>query len=254
MKLKGQMAELVKDASRESNCHYFFIDGEGKLHNWRNDICFARLNRGTYGIKELRFYVNQHTREGISKRGFFEYARWVTKESAFKDAFKGKYITSKYGMEMDVSKDGRFLFAAMVMIRESWEFPDSLRLWNKLVKDGVNKNIAYLVAFGCQNTSNPDHFISRHRGGHHTFYRISSKSVKNFAQGILEKIVETPASRAFTGCKSTVFFKEPADCHIQEEVNRIATKVAKTRFSEYKYAEYSDILTLCKKLENEHLH
>jgi hypothetical protein len=164
-------SSLIKEGWEKTthNCHYAFYTSGGDKRQHFADVCFAKFHSAS-GIKQGAMFINQHEKASTYsnnsdyiKRPEFrkllkEYIQWVVRKSPFRFAFlNGSKNFFKLGLWWNCNVPHKYVFGACTAIREGWEFPWRVEMWDKLVKAGVSPELSYYVMGLCskENTLNP---------------------------------------------------------------------------------------------------
>lgn len=107
-----------------------------------------------------RAYQLDYKGIGLTKEVTDAYYHWLMNESPWKDAFLTKEVlyARRYGMEMDTSKNGGVVYGATIACR-IWEWASVVVAWHALVKQGVGKNLAFLIGHYIDASSPEDVLI-----------------------------------------------------------------------------------------------
>lgn len=167
-KLKSEMIERKAGGSVASYA-VMFVDGYWRLQV--DDVCFFRSryqshldekNTDKREVKELVMSLIP----GINKGPRYAFVNYILTRSVFKDLFltKSPQAAWQYGVQMDVDADYSQVVAAMIAIRESWEFPHIADTWEFLCKNGVNEHVAWICAHATKKEK--DEFFSSYYDAH----------------------------------------------------------------------------------------
>lgn len=156
------------DADRLSN---FILNGE----EFPGQICYAPVF-SRFPIKEFKVFFPRIKEEHLP------YVSFIVNESVFKDFFiekdANKYMTEVIEINTKIHQSYGVL-AACIAIRSVHEFPKYHEVWDKLVKLGVEKNLAVLVA---QQFQNGDGYY-RQGSGHTLISKITKERLKDYLSG-----------------------------------------------------------------------
>lgn len=168
------LIKRLKKCEKNANSHYLFLLKNGEIKEHFNDVCYARFYSLHSPIIKARLFINQNLRNDFKskekKRMLFRWFDWVVNESSWKDAFisKNRNYYLKKGLSLNCNEPLVYLVGAATTLREGWEYPTQLELWDKLVKEGVEPHLAHIFSSCCSeiNKSNYRWVNNSIKGGH----------------------------------------------------------------------------------------
>lgn len=184
--LRSLLNKELKEKGRSCIATYGlkFSNGEHRLHV--NDVCHARAKFEGFYYDKDRIRSNPNLEivelsniicpyEDVDKKLLSKWVKYIITESPFNEMFLTKNIQAvwRYGVQMDVNKSLSCVVAALIALREGWEFPHILKNWNRLVAHGVNKHVAFLASRMFDVELNKINY-----GGHQSIGQITVKNAK----------------------------------------------------------------------------
>ncbi len=164
-------AEFKKRSLDRNQLCNFILNGE----EYPGQICYAPVF-SLFPIKEFKVFFPRIKKEHLP------YVSFIVNESVFKDFFiekdVKKYMTEVVEINTKIHQSYGVL-AACIAIRSVHEFPKYHKVWDKLVKLGVEKNLAVLVA---QQFQNGDGYY-RQGSGHTLISKITKERLKDYLSG-----------------------------------------------------------------------
>lgn len=164
-------AEFKKRSlNRDQFCN-FILNGE----EFPGQICYAPVF-SRFPIKEFKVFFPR------IKEAHLPYVSFIINESVFKDFFiekdAKKYMTEVLEINTKIHQEYGVI-AACIAIRCVYEFPKYHEVWDKLVKLGVEKNLAVLVAQQFR-----EGYRYHHQGSGHTLIsKITKERLKDYLSG-----------------------------------------------------------------------
>lgn len=133
-----------------NRCDYANYDKDFRyVETHKEDVCHARAgDRREAGVRYTHVFFNY--RHPATDEMLPHYIDWLVKESPFAGVFlsKNSRLIMQWGAVIDWSVHKGLAFGACIATRATWEHAKHMLLWWELVKAGVDKTYAYLVAFG----------------------------------------------------------------------------------------------------------
>jgi hypothetical protein len=189
-KLKVRMKEHVRD-KYPSNQQLMSIVPDGSTY-LRMGACTAELRN----LPEEACYIgNAFVDKGKNGAGILKpstrraYANWLVKESPYSKHLE--HTTAKEVLEIGVvlstQTPSNILYGTFIACRMLWEQPSIVQDWHWLVKGGVNKNAAWMLAhfFSHKGSLKSPNHVGFHEGG------LSKEQLKNFMNNT-PKILHEP--------------------------------------------------------------
>lgn len=180
-KLKAEMIKH-KAGSNEASYAVMFEDGYWRLQV--DDVCFFRSryqsnldekNTDKREVKELVLSLIPGYKAGAK----YEFVNYILTRSIFKDMFltKSPKAAWRYGVQMDVDANYSQVMAAMIAVRESWEFPHIADIWKILCKKGINEHVAWVCAHAVKPYN--ENFCATYSDEHQCIGRLFTQDVKD---------------------------------------------------------------------------
>lgn len=138
--------------SQEFLCHWAGVrTGELIPFAKYEQVCYYVM-KNEKGFQHLAVSTVQIIRNG-NKEERQQYLDWVVNHSPLKDAYLNKKHYIRYGMHLNTDLEFSFLVMAAIALRITWEYPKSVTLWCKLVKDGIDPVVAHVIIHAvCMDT------------------------------------------------------------------------------------------------------
>lgn len=154
--LRKALMDKVKGKQPMSLCTYAFKTMDNEVTYRINDICFASA-RVANGMKEFVIDIAR-TRQDLAKEEFctfrewYKYAKYIFYDSPWAPYFKSKSLANalRYGLAMNTDKPFSRIISAAIALREGMEYPQKVRLFNRLMSDGISGDAAYVVTMAYQ--------------------------------------------------------------------------------------------------------
>lgn len=134
-------------------CSSFCLTYHKKNHMYPHTACYSGLGSHYKTSKGAVALVVGITNEYAGHTTPYElrlpYLDWVLNESPWADSFVTKSAVQCLRMHtvvQDTTVPGNLMVGGAVAIRRMWESTSVFYVWNDLVKAGVNKSLAYLLA------------------------------------------------------------------------------------------------------------
>lgn len=182
-KLISSIKKEQKFADPKPNSHYIFENEEGLIMPHPCDVCFYRFK--AVKMKDARLVISQHKREkyvldAAKQKQLIKYMLWVINKSPWKKAFIFNSKWLEKGIKLNVNESSTFLVSAMTAVREGWEYPQFIDMFNSFIKKGVSPELSYVICHFYDTDGNRRSYMS----GHGTFYEyyINKNSIKLFKQ------------------------------------------------------------------------
>lgn len=171
VKEEAPYAEFKKRSLARNQLCNFILNGK----EYPGQICYAHVF-SEFPIKEFKVFFPRIKEEHLP------YVSFIINESVFKDFFIEKdakqYMTEVVEINTKIHQSYGVL-AACIAIRSVHEFPEYHEVWDKLVKIGVEKNLAILVA---QQFQNGDGYY-RQGTAHTLLSKITKERLKDYLSG-----------------------------------------------------------------------
>lgn len=163
--------------TEDGNARYALLDstskGKLKLKRISYYTCFGRLNHLDYehGLNVerpeallIQIQKSLYGKDDFDKE-FHLYYEWLFNFSPFRDAFITKDAAKtidKGIIVVDTTIDSRIMIGGAISTRHPWEnfagyaaqMRPIMRLWKKMVEEGMNPNYAFVLAFGLRTNDN----------------------------------------------------------------------------------------------------
>lgn len=196
-----------------------------------NDVCHARARYNPYNadvdkegeIREVAALLDHALALVANKKQIRKWVSYIILRSPFKDCFKTKNMQAawRYGVQMDVDKPTSQVVASLIALREGWEFKNLLKVFNILVKNGVNEDVAFVLSRVVSERDGK--WFKASWGGHQTLgYVLGKEEIKSLIKNGLKKIDKPiryngdsysihKTSGTYEGkdCISNIFLKNP---------------------------------------------
>ena len=188
--------KLIAKGGRSSNSAFAFVHGKDVIYRPHAPCC-AALNYPKILAREMEAVVNviQYNSGYASVKEWNRlkpFITWMLKESPYSSIFLRKNCRDVYdhGYLIDTKASGDLIASAMMSMRMPTEFPETFRAWEVLVKSGVNKSLAFVIAHGCTfHESTGLHLGLLHERGHVPFNLrgMTVPSTRNFVNKVFRK-------------------------------------------------------------------
>lgn len=137
------------------------------------------------------------------------YLDWVLNESPWADSFVTKSAAQCLRMHtivQDTTVPGNLMCGGSVAVRRMWESTSIFYVWNDLVKAGVNKTLAYILAHiayadNSQGKATTLSWSTLHEGGHMNLalQNLSMSYALNFMKGVYSTANSYHSHRVYMG-------------------------------------------------------
>lgn len=134
-----------------NRCDYVNYDEQFRLTDQHfMDACHARAGARGGNANTRYTHVFFNYRHPNTDEMLPHYIDWLVNESPFATVFLSKKprLIMQWGAIVDWKVHKGLAFGACIATRATWEHANHMILWWELVKAGVNRTYAYLVAFG----------------------------------------------------------------------------------------------------------
>lgn len=257
--LRSELTQQVN--GNAGTCSYALAYETWNVYQVR-DACHASMKRAykaTSNIKAAALNVSGHlnvfkTKE--DKTQYKEFVKWFINDSPWENTFLTKNVDEAFekGILMDVFKPLSHVTCAAIALRSYSEFRGSVPVYQRMIKDGVPKAVAYILMMMCSGPKGDIYPL--HASGSHTVVcgNHSVAGLKKFAKEGFHKLMDEEAFTSNMGGYS--IFKSIADCsgYGQKELDDgfrkvVAAKVGKgwvpytLQLSYYDLLRVADLLT-----------
>ena len=160
-----KLNRLIKE---NATCHYAYRNGKKEVfHN--DDICHARLH--AVKMDEIVLNVKKHYDNHQDKQQYRWFVEWMLNESPFSKCFLTKKWKDAYedGVYLDCNYSISRLAASAIALRGGSEYPASLSLHHKFVKDGYNPALSWFLSYQFKEDEGKWYFSGDGGGGHKVF-------------------------------------------------------------------------------------
>lgn len=137
------------------------------------------------------------------------YLDWVLNESPWADSFVTKSAAQCLRMHTIVqytTVPGNLMVGGSVAVRRMWESTSIFYVWNDLVKAGVNKSLAYMLAHIANSNSSTGNstnisWVNVHEGGHMNLalQDLTKSYALNFMKGLYKAESSYKTGLTYTG-------------------------------------------------------
>lgn len=168
-------------------CSFAVVDN-AKAHCWWNNNCLNPLRGGAEFIdpthlilltKDKYLYADRYNDPiGGSHKHFKLYVDWLINKSIFSSCFVSKdveQILSDGCVVIDCDVPASLMICAASAFRYTWEFPWLLDNWAGLVRLGVNKGQAFVLAHLYHQPYGKDEYVIG-EGGHNSNHIIINRN------------------------------------------------------------------------------
>lgn len=139
-----KLLDSTAGRSTEYLCHWAGVrTGEKNPFASYGQVCYYSMKNPS-GFEHLAVSMTHHVMNKNEEEKKM-YLNWVINHSPLKDAYLNKKYYIRYGMHLNTDLEFSFLVTAAIALRITWEFPQSVSLWCKLVKDGVDPVVAHVI-------------------------------------------------------------------------------------------------------------
>lgn len=186
LSLRATINKKLKKAGVINICSYGLRWTSGEERLQINDVCHFRAkyvseyDRHKKGeICELSTTLLPALNYTTDKAAIRKWVSYILLRSPFKDCFKTKNLQAawRYGIQMDVDKPQSNVVAALIALREGWEFPHILENFTFLTKNGVDESVAFIISRMVNKHEN--RYFKRYWGGHQTLNVLDVKGMRS---------------------------------------------------------------------------
>lgn len=153
--LRAKINERLKKEGVVNICSYGLRWEKGERLQI-NDMCFARAVYSGYtdgadekgDIKELALSLIHAKKYARDKNAIRKWVSFILNRSVYKDVFLTKNVQAawRYGVQVDVNKPTSQCITGMIGLREGWEFPEILKTFTFLTKNGIDENVSFILS------------------------------------------------------------------------------------------------------------
>lgn len=196
--LRAKINEQLKKEGVDHICSYGLRWEKGERLQI-NDVCYARALYSKHTdrddkkgeIKEIALSLKPASKGAKDKKAIRKWVDFIINRSIFKDVFLTKNVQAawRYGVQVDVNKPTSQCVAGMIGLREGWEFPQLLKAFSFLTKNGINENVAFILSrmVSLENGN----WQQSSWGGHQTISQINVENMRALLkEGML--IIDAP--------------------------------------------------------------
>lgn len=178
LKVLDYQHNYVMEENLKSSMNTFAVfNGDGDLHYKPNrEICYWTLSSMGKGKSYILSFLKDNRNaalvsEELRKR-FLEY---IVQRSPYKDVFLIKDVDHiiKYGMLCQTEVPSNLLVGALTVVRSLWEYIDIPLMWEELVNEGVEENLALLAAHKVQKNAKENYTTGKLSSNHRAFESAS---------------------------------------------------------------------------------
>lgn len=191
------LLEHIKAKGFQNVCSIYSVVYKDRADITTNTACYANLlyekdkhtGKGKWEPLALVLYRSElYSGEPLNDVVRITYLKWLLNESPWAAAFVDKDAKEVFDsriVTVETDIDGRILGGACVGFRRMWEYTQIVQTWFDLAVRGVNKNLAYYIAFCARGAANSTLDWRSGNRGHVNLnhYNLGKKGVLNFVKG-----------------------------------------------------------------------